>query len=102
MGNTEIDECLRRATRLHGQGKLSEAEPLYREILGRCPDHFDALHQLGVLKCQQSHNEEGTRLIRAALRLRPSSVDALYNLGLALTNLNEPVRPPHRGVRRLP
>jgi predicted O-linked N-acetylglucosamine transferase (SPINDLY family) len=79
-----LDEALA----LHQQGKLANAEPLYRQILAKRPNNFQALHHLGVLKCQQSDNEEGVRLILAALQIEPFSVDALLNLALGLTNLN--------------
>ena len=86
----QAEKRLQRALALHQQGKLAEAEQLYRDILARSPQHFEALHHLGVLKCQQSSNEEGTRLISAALQINPSSADALFNLGLGLNNLNRP------------
>jgi Tfp pilus assembly protein PilF len=69
----QAEKRLQRALALHQQGKLAEAEQLYRDILARSPQHFEALHHLGVLKCQQSSNEEGTRLISAALQINPSS-----------------------------
>src|ERR1700682_3132776 len=87
IDSKDVEKSLHRALTLHAQGNLGQAEQLYRIILTQCPDHFDALHKLGVLKCQQSHNEEGTRLIAAALLLKPSSADALFNFALGLKNL---------------
>ncbi len=43
---------LARAVTLHQQGKLRDAEALYREVLAETPEHVDALHLLGVLKAQ--------------------------------------------------
>ena len=37
---------------LHQQGNLAEAERCYIEVLQQQPDHFDALHLLGVIACQ--------------------------------------------------
>ena len=37
---------------LHRQGKLADAERCYGEVLQRQPDHFDALHLLGVIARQ--------------------------------------------------
>jgi cytochrome c-type biogenesis protein CcmH/NrfG len=38
---------------LHGQGRLGEAEAIYRSLLARDPRHFDALHLLGLVRFQQ-------------------------------------------------
>ena len=40
------------AITLHQQGRLMEAESIYREILRQQPEHFDALHLLGVIAIQ--------------------------------------------------
>ncbi|HYC63283.1 MAG TPA: tetratricopeptide repeat protein, partial [Reyranellaceae bacterium] len=41
------------AMTLHRQGRLAEAEPLYRAILAREPRHFGANHLLGLLRFGQ-------------------------------------------------
>jgi protein O-GlcNAc transferase len=76
-----------RAVALHRRGMLAEAEGQYAAILEAKPDHFDALHLLGVLRQQQGNAAEAVRLIDAALKLKPGSVDALCNLGAALAAL---------------
>jgi hypothetical protein len=40
-------QALDMAVALHRQGKLREAEMVYRAILKLKPDHFTALHHLG-------------------------------------------------------
>ena len=37
---------------LHRQGDLAAAERIYGEVLDREPQHFDALHMLGVVALQ--------------------------------------------------
>ena len=40
---------LEQAIALHQQGKLAEAEPLYRHVLAREPGRFEPHYYLGVL-----------------------------------------------------
>ncbi|MEA2929847.1 MAG: protein O-GlcNAc transferase, partial [Hyphomicrobiales bacterium] len=72
---------------LHQQGRLPEAEKLYAKILKIEPDHFDALHLLGVLKHQQGNAAEALRLIAAALKA-DATPDAFSNYGNVLCALN--------------
>ena len=44
-----IDQALQRGIAAHKEGKLQEAERLYRAILQSQPLHPDANHNLGVL-----------------------------------------------------
>ena len=88
MWEKELNETLRRAEVLHGQGKLGEAERLYQSVLSSRPRDANALHHLGVLRCQQSRYQDGAQCIRAALSLEPRLPDAHFNLGLALQRLN--------------
>src|SRR5712691_4111059 len=72
---------------LHERGMLGEAEKAYLAVLQARPDHFDALHLLGVLRQQQGNSAEAMRLIGAALELAPQSVEALCNFGAVLNAL---------------
>jgi protein O-GlcNAc transferase len=84
----ELDEALR----LHQEGRLGEAEPLYRKILRRQPREFAALHLLGALKLQQDQPAEALGLIEAALAVDRSSASAHANHGLALAALKRPAQ----------
>jgi|HubBroStandDraft_1064217.scaffolds.fasta_scaffold00009_17 tetratricopeptide (TPR) repeat protein len=79
-----------RASSLHRQGKLPEAEALYQAILKADRGQFDALHGLGLLRSQQRRWEEARSLFRRALRRNPQSAEAEYNLGIALGALKRP------------
>ena len=76
------------AVGLHQQGRLAEAEKLYRSILRAKPRHFEARHLLGILRSQQGRAEEALDLIGAALEASPNHPDALYNRGNVLAQLD--------------
>jgi len=69
---------------LHRQGNIDAAERIYREILGRNPAHFDAMHMLGVVRLQQRRAADGTALIRQAIAVNGEVASAHVNLGKAL------------------
>jgi tetratricopeptide (TPR) repeat protein len=84
----EIACVLQRAVKFHTDGEPERAEQLYQSILERAPDHFDALHLLGVLRHQQNRSVEALDLLEAALRRIPDSADALSNRGIVLKALD--------------
>lgn len=84
LGDHEAAWLLERAVRLHTDGELEHATELYQHILKRSPDHFDALHLLGVLRHQQGRSVEALDLLETALRRVPGSADALSNRGIVL------------------
>ena len=71
---------LGQALALHRQGRLDEAEALYRAVLAMVPDSADALHLLGVIALQRRDFEAAVRLIGEALQLNPNYAAALSNL----------------------
>ena len=62
----------RQAVALHQQGKLADAEQLYRQILEIDPRVFPALYLLGVLRLEQGDSAEAIGLIEKALALNPN------------------------------
>ncbi len=78
------------AVALHQQGRLAEAETLYRESLMREPGLFGPRYYLGVMRMQQGRFEEAAAFLREALRLREQDLHTLVNLGMALRHLGRP------------
>jgi protein O-GlcNAc transferase len=74
----------RQAVTLHQQGRLAEAEALYRRVLEIDPRVFPALHLLGVLRLEQGDSGEAAGLIERALVLNPNDPAARLHYGLAL------------------
>jgi predicted TPR repeat methyltransferase len=75
------------AKSLHRQGRLREAEQLYRAVLEVNESDFDCLHNLGLLHAQENRFDDAIRLLRAGARQDPRSVEAHNNLGNVLATL---------------
>ena len=86
-----VTRLLAQATTAHRQGRLAEAEPLYRQVLAIDPAHFDALHMLGVVHAQQSQHPQAIETLRLALQIAPDNATAHCNLGNALRGFRRPL-----------
>jgi glycosyltransferase involved in cell wall biosynthesis len=81
-------EALRQALALHAEGRLEQAEDVYRSVLAREPDIADAQHMLGVIQLQRGDHAAALRLLRRAAELFDWRVPAVFhNLGLAMREL---------------
>lgn len=76
-----------RAVTAHQQGRLQEAEPLYREILRAAPRRFEVLGLLGYLLHQRGQDRAAIELIDRALAINPTMPDAHLWRGMALQRL---------------
>jgi protein O-GlcNAc transferase len=85
-GNVEFQQ----AVGLHKQGRLAEAEPLYRAVLARDPAHFGATHLLGLLHFGKGELPAAAELIGRAIDLDPEVADPHSNLALVLQALRRP------------
>ncbi|WP_440967865.1 tetratricopeptide repeat protein [Massilia sp. GER05] len=83
----DASDLLGQAVRLHQQGRLEQAQALYRHVLDLDPRQFDALHLLGVIERQRGHPGRAVELIEEALRIDPQQARAHCNLGAALQDL---------------
>ena len=79
-----IEQALQQGVTAHKEGKLQEAERLYRAILQAQPLHPDANHNLGVLAASVNKAEAALPLFKTALEANPkieqfwlSYIDAL-------------------------
>jgi tetratricopeptide (TPR) repeat protein len=75
---------------LHQQGKLAAAERIYGEVFRQQPNHFDALHLLGVVALQTRRTERAVELIKKAIGLNAKVAGVHSNLGYALWDLKHP------------
>lgn len=81
---------LQQAVALHQQGQYLAAEDLYQQVLQIQPDHFDALHLLGVAARQRGDADTAIMRIRQAIVVNPRQAIAYCNLGAALQDLGKP------------
>src|SRR5713101_2024751 len=72
------------ALRSHREGRLSEAEAAYSQVLAVDPENIDALYFLGVIAYQRGEHGRAEELISRALSRNTSNAPAYNNLGNAL------------------
>ena len=73
--------------RLHGAGRLAEAEQVYRRVLAELPLHADSLHMLGVIASQCGQPQAALGCIDQAIAIKPSAAMFHVNRAAALLAL---------------
>ena len=66
-----IEQALQQGITAHKEGKLKDAERLYRVILQSQPLHPDANHNLGVLAVSANKVDAALPLFKTALEANP-------------------------------
>ena len=69
----------RRAAALCREGKLAEAEARCDDILESIPEHFEALHLLGIIRARQGLYAAAELRLAAAVESNPQSAEAHAN-----------------------
>jgi protein O-GlcNAc transferase len=85
-----VTQLLQQGFSLHQQGELARAKKIYTQLLEGQPDHFDALHLLGVIAIQSRNPTLAADLIGKALVIKPGNAVAQSNRGNALLELKRP------------
>ncbi|MBX9654680.1 tetratricopeptide repeat protein [bacterium] len=80
----KLMDRLKTAVRLHQEGKLDDAEPLYRAVLKDDPDNVDALYLMGTIQYQRGQHGSAGLFLRKATQKNPQHAEARNNLGLVL------------------
>jgi len=89
MAQVTAQQAFEWALQHHQADRLREAEDIYRQILAQQPDHFGALHYLGVIAHQMGRHDVAVDLIRKAINLNPNYAEAYCNLGQALKDMGQ-------------
>ena len=84
-----VRKKLAHAAEHHKEGRLEEAERLYREVVRDHPDNVDALRMLGRIAQSVGRHVDAERLFRRAVRLAPDFAGALTDLGRVLKEQNQ-------------
>lgn len=91
MPGPDLDEQLQirmnRALSVHREGRLGDAESLYRQVLALRPEHPEALKLLGLVRLTQGSPEEGLSWMERALAQDPEDWSAWFNHARALSAL---------------
>jgi tetratricopeptide (TPR) repeat protein len=66
-----IEQALQQGVAAHKEGKLEDAERLYRAILQSQPEHPDANHNLGLIAVSVNNTEAALPLFKSALGTNP-------------------------------
>jgi tetratricopeptide (TPR) repeat protein len=82
-----LNEAWQMAMSHHQDGRLPEAEVVYKQILKLHPNHSDALHLLGVIASQVGKYAIAVELIGKSLVQNAGNAAAHSNLGNALREL---------------
>jgi predicted TPR repeat methyltransferase len=81
-------EDMANGLRMHNQRQLARAELFYRKVLRRTPEHFDALHLMGVVEGQNGNFADSVELLSKAVAVKPDNAAAHNNLGNAYGSLD--------------
>jgi tetratricopeptide (TPR) repeat protein len=77
------------AVALLHRGQLARARASCRNLLSKQPNHFDALHLLGLIALNAGDAREAVDLITRAIEIFPGNAAAFCNRGSALQQLTE-------------
>jgi len=80
---------LDKALKLHQAGIAREAQTLCLQVLENLPDHFDALHLLGLSKSEVGEFVEAEAILQRALQVDPRSAELLSNLGVVQSDMGQ-------------
>ena len=79
-----LQMLLNQAVSLHQEGRLTEAEPLYRQVLAQSPPNFQLQQRFAILLFQQQRPTDALAAVIAALAINPDAVEALTLKGILL------------------
>ncbi len=77
------------ATSFFKDGKLVEAESLFKAILAQDPGHIPSLNDMGVLSLHEGRYEDAIDFFEKAVKLKPKFANPYYNLACAYSLQNE-------------
>lgn len=91
MTDSVRDEKLTQATKLHQQGKLADAEAIYRQLWDE-REEDNLAYLLGTLQLQKGESRQAVHYLAPVAERRPDSADLQNNLGVAYQTVGERVK----------
>ncbi len=86
---TQVPAAFKEAIAQHQKGQFAQAKALYARIVAVQPQHYQALHLLGVAHAQTGSFQEAADTIGRAIALFPGNADFHTNRGNALRALQQ-------------
>jgi predicted O-linked N-acetylglucosamine transferase (SPINDLY family) len=80
----QADALVPAAVAAYRAGRHAETQAICGQVLALAPDHFDALHLLGVSALDSGRPDLAVQTLTQAVAVEPRHAEALGNLGLAL------------------
>lgn len=72
------------AAKHHQEGRIEDAEQLYRQVLNNNPRNVDALRMLAMVAATAKRYDDSERLLRKAVGIAPDFLTAVVDLGRVL------------------
>lgn len=79
---TDFSNELRRALSCQSSNQSEKAAAIYRDILARQPENYDANYSLGMLHHEHGRNDLAIPLIQKSVEVRPGIFAGVINLGM--------------------
>lgn len=86
----QVENLCKLGLEIHRKGRLAHAQKVYEDVLNLQPNHFDALHMLGVIAAQAENYLQAVELIDRAIEINPDYAEAYFNRGIVLQDLQRP------------
>ena len=84
-----FNQIFSQGLKAHQEGRLKEAEQLYREALKAEPKNLYAYNNLGTILQQHGKVKEAEKCFKKAIEFKPDYAEAHNNLGIILNNLGK-------------
>lgn len=85
-----FDLIFQNGVRLHQEGRLDEAEAVYRSLLEISPDNADILHLLGMIAMNKRAFDSALDILYKAVRLSPETTAYRFTLAQTLQESGHP------------
>ncbi|MEQ9395646.1 MAG: sulfotransferase [Haliea sp.] len=100
-----LDPRVRKGVELQRRGEVAAAARIYRGILEQEPEHWQALHYLGLAELQQGRLKEADSLLSRSVAIEPRNANAWSDLGSVRVKADAPqdaVEPFSRALQLAP
>jgi tetratricopeptide (TPR) repeat protein len=90
MAEAATDQAFRAALALHRSGQAEAARDAYGQLLGRAPNHAEALNNLAALELAAGRAGAALGPLFRAVQVRPRFGECYHNIGQAMLALGRP------------